>query len=229
MNSTSATILIVEDERIPAEFLKEILEKHGFNVLGICDRGANAIEDACRLLPDIILMDIILKDNITGSEAALKISSEIDTKIIFLTAHADNEMVEYALDVGAVNYLIKPYKEKQILTALKLALNTKNDKEEKKEEDSSIKLNGGFYYNSLQQRLYHEKIEVNLGLKSSKLIRYLCENIGKTVANEELSLFVYGELKETSTIRALISRLNKTLNYNIILNSNGIGYKISKL
>jgi len=222
---SSARVLIVEDKRIPAEFLKETLEKHGFTVLGICDRGSTAIDEACRLLPDIILMDIILKDNITGSEAALKISSKIDTKIIFLTAHADNEMVEYALDAGAVNYLIKPYKEKQILTALRLALNIKND-ESKQEKKTTINLEGDFHYKLTEQRLYHQKTEVNLGLKSAKLIRYLCENIDKTISNEELSLYVYDELKETSTIRALISRLNKTLNYNIIINSNGIGYKI---
>jgi len=221
-------ILIVEDERIPAEFLKEVLQKDGCNVVGICDTGAGAIEQARTLVPDVIFMDIVLKDNITGSEAALKISSQIKTKIIFLTAHSDDEMIEYALDVGAVNYLIKPYKEKQILTALKLALNTKNEPQ-KKDTSESIKLSNGYHYNSLNKRLYFEEVEVNLGLKSTQLIQCLCENMGRTVSNEELSFFIYDDIKETSTVRALISRLNKSLNYNMIENSNGLGYKIIRI
>lgn len=219
------SILIVEDERIPAEFLKEVLEKEGFNVVGICDTGAGAIEQACRLMPTIIFMDIMLKDNITGSEAALNIYLHIKTKIIFLTAHYDDEMIEYALDAGAVNYLIKPYKEKQIITALKLALNLKNEPKNKDKKEF-INLNNGYYYNTINEKLYHNKLEVILGIRSSKLIKYLCKNIGITVSKEELSLYIYDEIIESSTIRAMISRLNKSLNYNMIENSNGLGYKI---
>jgi DNA-binding response OmpR family regulator len=222
---TNAKILIVEDERIPAEFLKEILEKNGFNVVGICDKGSSAIESATKLQPDVIFMDIILKDNISGSEAALKISSLIQTKIIFLTAHSDNEMIDYALDVGAVNYLIKPYKKKQILAALQLALKTKNGTLIK-DKKTYINLDKGYSYNFTDKRLYFENSKVDLGVKSMKLIQCLCEHINNVVSNEELSLYVYSEKKETSSIRALISRLNKALNYNIIVNSNGVGYKI---
>ena len=219
------SILIVEDERIPAEFLKEVLEKEGFSVVGICDTGAGAIEQARKLVPDVIFMDIMLKDNITGSEAALNISSQIKTKIIFLTAHSDDEMIEYALNVGAVNYLIKPYKEKQILTALKLALNIKDEPQEKKKKEF-INFNNGYSYNTINEKLYLNNIEVTLGIKSTKLIKCLCKNIGITVSKEELSLFIYDDIIETSTVRAMISRFNKSLNYNMIENSNGLGYKI---
>jgi DNA-binding response OmpR family regulator len=211
------------DERIPAEFLKEILEKEDYEVVAICDTGAGAIEQAGKLLPDVIFMDIMLKDKISGSEAALEISSQIKTKIIFLTAHTDSEMIEYALDVGAVNYLIKPYKEKQILTALKLALNRKT---ENKDKTDAITLANGYFYSFLDKRLYLNNKEVNLGLKSTQLIQCLCKNIDRTVSSEELSLFIYDDLKQTSRIRTLISRLNKTLDCNIVENSNGLGYKI---
>jgi len=219
-------ILIVEDERIPAEFLKEVLEKESYEVVGICHTGASAIKKATELLPDIIFMDIMLKDNITGSEAALKISSQIKTKIIFLTAHCDPEMIEYALDSGAANYLIKPYKEQQILTSLKLALKTKSKPQ--KHENHLIKLNGGYFYNSLDKRLYLNNKEVELGAKSVQLIQSLCENIDRTISHNELSLFIYGSIKETSTIRALISRINKTLEYTLVENNNGLGYKIAQ-
>ncbi|WP_428739468.1 response regulator [Sulfurimonas sp.] len=219
-----ATILIVEDEKIPAEFFKEILEINGYEVLGICDKGADAIKSALSLKPDVIFMDIMLKDNISGSEAALKISTSIDTKIIFLTAHSDEEMIEYALDAGAVNYLIKPYKEKQIITTLEMALKQKKDVTSKQER--GIKLAGGFYYDFINKNLQLNHKEVEIGLKSLELVEYLCKNINRTVPHDELLDYLYENEKNKSTLRTLISRLNKTLKYNLINNNSKLGYKI---
>nr|MCH9741561.1 response regulator [Campylobacterota bacterium] len=67
MNQT-INILIVEDERIPAEFLKSFLEYQGYKVIGICDRGEDAIQMAQQFKPDVIFMDIMLKDKTSGSE-----------------------------------------------------------------------------------------------------------------------------------------------------------------
>ena len=219
-----ATILIVEDEKIPAEFFKEILEINGYEVVGICDKGADAIKSALSLKPDVIFMDIMLKDNISGSEAALKISTSIDTKIIFLTAHSDEEMIEYALDAGAVNYLIKPYKEKQIITTLEMALKQKKDVTFKQER--GIKLAGGFYYDFINKNLQLNHKEVEIGLKSLELVEYLCKNINRTVPHDELLDYLYENEKNKSTLRTLISRLNKTLKYNLINNNSKLGYKI---
>ena len=72
---SNANILIVEDEKIPAQFLKEILEEQGFNVLATCDRGTDAVAKAIKLKPDVIFMDIMLKDGMSGCDVALKISS----------------------------------------------------------------------------------------------------------------------------------------------------------
>ncbi|HGZ70078.1 MAG TPA: response regulator, partial [Nitratifractor sp.] len=78
-------ILIVEDEVLTAQHLEMLIEDAGYSVVGICDRGERAIKEALRLKPDWIFMDVMLKDSISGSEAALKITTLIDTKIIFLT------------------------------------------------------------------------------------------------------------------------------------------------
>jgi len=221
-----ARILIVEDERIPAVFLQEILESKGFTVIGICDKGADAITTALALKPDIIFMDIMLKDGISGAEAALKISTEIETKIIFLTAHSDEEMIEYALECGAINYLIKPYREKQILTALQLALN--QTKIQKKEQQQYIYLSCEYLFSTYKSQLLKNGKEVALGSKSLRLIRYLCNHIDSTIESEMLSYYVYGEEKHTGALRTLISRLNKLLECELIQNSSRIGYKIEQ-
>ena len=221
-----ASILIVEDEKIPATFLQEILEEEGFTVVGICDRAEDAIETAIRLKPDVIFMDIVLKGAMSGCEAALKISSLMQTQIIFLTAHSDDEMIEYALDVGAVNYLIKPYREKQIIATLQVALS--HQKEVINKEINIVKLIEGYEYNVDKQVLSCMGVKMEIGAKSTRLLDYLCRYQNTIISKEQLSCHVYGEEKNTSAMRALISRLNKTLGVELICNSNGLGYSLKK-
>nr|MCH9740510.1 response regulator transcription factor [Campylobacterota bacterium] len=162
----------------------------------------------------------------SGSEAAVKISSLIETKIIFLTAYFDQEMMDYALEAGAVNYLIKPYKEKQILAALEIALRQTDTKSSKQQTHTSIPLMCDYIYNTQKQRLYRNEKEVSLSKKSLLLIHCLVLNINSTVSKEELSHYIYGENKDSSTIRTLVFRLRKQLECDMIENISGLGYKI---
>jgi DNA-binding response OmpR family regulator len=218
------TILIVEDEKIPAEFLKEFLEHQGYTIIDICTTGDDAIQVAQHKKPDIILMDIILKGQMSGAEAAVKISTLIETKIIFLTAYLDDEMMEYALTSGAVNYLLKPYREKQILVALEIA--NKASIIHKEVSKKVISLSCGYQYNIEKQRLIYKEKEININHKSLQLIHYLVLHVNTAVSKEELSNYIYGEVKESSTIRTLVFRLRKQLDCNLIQNISGLGYKI---
>ena len=166
-------ILIVEDERISAEYLKEIVQNAGYNVVDICNKGADAIKSALHNKPDLIFMDIMLKDNISGSEAALKISSMIDTKIIFLTAYSDEEMLEYAIESKAVNYLIKPYREEQILVSLKVALGDSSYTQ----EQNIVELENNYSCDIENDKLYQNSNEVLLKDKKIKVVTLLCKNI----------------------------------------------------
>ena len=216
-------ILIVEDERISAEYLKDILESAGYEVAGICDKGADAIKKAISIKPDLIFMDIMLKDNISGSEAALKISSMIDTKIIFLTAYSDDEMIEYAIDSSAVNYLIKPYREEQIIAALKVALN----KSTLLEEPAVIKLKNNYSFDLKESKLFFLNNVVPLKETNLKIINCLCHNIDTVVSYKQLINCVYNNDAKISALRTLVSRINKSVKFNLIENVNGVGYKIS--
>lgn len=220
-------ILIVEDELIAAEFLKLFLEKEGYNVVDICEGGQEAIDQAQVLKPDIVFMDIYLKDHISGCDAALKIVSNIETKIIFLTAYSDDEMLRYAMDIGAVNYLIKPYKETQILVALSLALGQASLSGHKKEKEK-ILLAYDFMYDVKTHKFYKGGSEVKLGGKSLKVIAYLATHKENIISVSELSKHIYGEEKNSSTLRALIFRIKQKLGVDIIENVSSLGYKILK-
>ena len=219
-------ILIVEDEILTAQHLEMVIETAGYEVVGICDRGECAIREAICLKPDLIFMDIMLKDNISGSEAALKITTLINTKIIFLTAYSDDEMIEYAIDSKAVNYIIKPFSEEQIITALKLAFVTATGKD--RNSPDTVMLPNGFLFHTKSKLLFRSSGEsVPLRGKKRELLSLLVKNLGRAVPYKQLSETLYEEERTISALRTQISRLNKALGFTLIENVNGIGYKIS--
>ncbi len=119
---TNANVLIVEDEGILAIELKETLEKLGYNVLATASTGGETIELAAMHRPDLILMDIVLKGDMDGIEAANKIRSNLKVPIIYLTAYADDETVKRAKITEPFGYLVKPYNDKELQIALEMAL-----------------------------------------------------------------------------------------------------------
>lgn len=133
-----AGVLIVEDEAITAMEISRILESSGYKVLSIVHTGTDAIKEAIKLQPDIIIMDIILKGEMDGIEAARKIRDFHDTPILYLTAleSADIDRLKNTCGVG---YLHKPISEGELCSNVELTLhNYRNSKKkiEKKVDDS---------------------------------------------------------------------------------------------
>jgi len=229
MNNKKRSILIVEDEAIFAEYLEEILTKEGYKIVDTVDRGKDAIEKALLLKPDLVLMDNLLKDNISGCEAAVQIhhqNKEIQT--IFLTAYADDEMIEYAMEADAVAYLMKPYIEEEILATIKL-LFSHNDSLSLPIDNENIKLCDGYIFNRKSHALLKGSQEIHLGKKVQKLIEILIENRNVSVSNEQLCTYIWGEPKNDRTLRSLIYRMRHIVDCNMIENVNGLGYKIKSM
>ena len=122
-------ILLVEDDAIESMDIKNTLESFGYEVPFIASRGEEAVEKARKEMPDLILMDIILKGEIDGIEAASKIK-ELDIPLIFLTAHSEEATVQKAKLTGPYGYLIKPYDPFELKYTIELAL-YKNKMEKK--------------------------------------------------------------------------------------------------
>lgn len=128
-------ILIVEDESIVALDIQTRLENHGFSVIGIVSTGSRAIEKARDEKPDLILMDINLKGSIDGVETASLIRRELDCPILFLTAYADEKTIKRARISDASGYILKPFRESELLVTIELAI--KRSIVKKKIEDNS--------------------------------------------------------------------------------------------
>lgn len=224
--------VIVEDELIAAEFLKEMLQKHGVEVLEIVDSGREAIEVCRELKPDAVFMDVMLRDNVSGSEAAVEISRMIETKIIFLTAYVDEEMVDYAVQAQAAGYLTKPYNEAQIIATLRLATEGRSGEskatstEAQKPKSDEVALLGGYIFSRSRQRLSKAGREIPLGPKARKLVGLLCEEPGVSVSNEQICMHVWGEPVNDKTLRSLIFRIRHLTDEALIRNVSGAGYLI---
>ncbi len=168
------SILIVEDEQIPAVDLKDILISFGYRVTGIAPSGEQAIEMVDEEAPDLILMDVRLAGKLTGIEAAEQILLRHSIPIIYLTAYADPELVERAKKTRPYGYLIKPYDERGIRTEIEIALY-------KAELDREIKRE----YANLEQRVIertNELTRINSALqKSETRYRLLFERSGEGI------------------------------------------------
>lgn len=115
-------ILIVEDEILVATDIEESLESLGYTVQGIADTGLKAINSVEKELPDLVLMDINLKGEMTGIEAARTIIQKHDVPIIYLTANADIDTVNKAKVALPYGYIIKPFTDKDLQTNIEIAI-----------------------------------------------------------------------------------------------------------
>ncbi|HHS12327.1 MAG TPA: response regulator [bacterium] len=115
-------ILIVEDERIVAENLREVLIQLGFRVTGIVSTSQDAVNAAGTQHPDLVLMDIKLKGEVDGIEAARQITERFQIPVIYLTAHTDVMTLEKAKTTGPFGYLVKPFHERELKSSIEVAL-----------------------------------------------------------------------------------------------------------
>jgi len=130
-----AQILIVEDERIVAEDIKQSLESLGYIVCAVASSGEEAIKKAEEYNPDLVLMDIVLKGEMDGIEAATKIRSHFKIPIVYLTAYADEKTLERAKLTEPFGYIIKPFDERELHTAIEIAFYKSKMENELKERE----------------------------------------------------------------------------------------------
>jgi len=118
----SPRVLVVEDERLIAEEILERLTRMGFRVVGSVDTAEDAVQAARRELPELILMDIRLKGKMDGIEAAAEIRRDLNIPVIYLTSHSDRGTRARAMETTPCGYVLKPFREEDLLVAIETAL-----------------------------------------------------------------------------------------------------------
>jgi len=120
--SAKARILVVEDDPLISLDVSQALKGFGYDVIGTANTGLKAIEAYKSGHPDLVLMDINLKDDMDGIEAAGKINAERPTAVVFLTALSDEATLQRAKLTGPFGYLIKPFDPAELHSTIEIAL-----------------------------------------------------------------------------------------------------------
>lgn len=133
-----AKILVVEDEKIVALDINNTLNKLGYDVPALVASGDEAIQAVKRTKPDLVLMDIVLKGDIDGIEAAEVIRHRYGTPLVFLTAYADEEILRRVKHIEPFGYILKPFQEKELYSTIEIALFKHGiEKKRRRERDKS--------------------------------------------------------------------------------------------
>jgi DNA-binding response OmpR family regulator len=120
--SPKPRVLIVEDETLIAEELRERLARMGFCVIAAVDSAEEGIEIATRERPDLVLMDIRLKGAKDGVQAAEAIHGQVDVPVVYLTAHSDRLTVDRAKRTHYDGFLLKPFRARELQSIIEIAL-----------------------------------------------------------------------------------------------------------
>lgn len=119
---SKTNVIVVEDESIVSKDIQHSLKKLGYQVVGAAATGEKALELVRSERPDIVLMDIMLKGDMNGTEAAEIIRAEFAIPVVFLTAYADEFTLAKAKVTEPYGYIIKPFKEIDLHTSIEMAI-----------------------------------------------------------------------------------------------------------
>ena len=118
----NAQILVVEDENIVALEIQSRLEGLGYVVLAIASSGEEAIQKAEETNPDLVLMDIKLKGDMDGIEAAEEIRTRFNLPVVYLTAYAEENTLQRAKITAPYGYILKPFEERELHANIEIAI-----------------------------------------------------------------------------------------------------------
>ncbi|SNX52776.1 response regulator transcription factor [Thermoanaerobacterium sp. RBIITD] len=226
----SQTILVIEDEAHILELLRYNLEAQGYNVI-LTDNGKDGIEKCVENTPDLVLLDLMLPD-IDGLDVCKNIKRNEQLKnipIIMLTAKSEEFDKVLGLELGADDYITKPFSIRELLARIKVVLRrSKNDKD----VDEIIKF-GDILIDTEKHIVYKSGEILDLTLKEFELLKLLSQNIGKVLTRDYLldKVWGYEYAGETRTVDVHIRHLRKKIEDDdkspiYIETVRGIGYKL---
>lgn len=220
-------VLLVEDEADLALIVSETLREQGYEVL-TANNGVEGLEKFKSRGADIVVADVMMPkmDGFAMAREIRELSS--DVPLLFLTAKSAIDDVEEGFEIGANDYLKKPFELRELIVRIK-ALLKRYHKESKDEKEIKI---GEYVFNLTLQTLEIEGKATSLSYFEARILHCLAKNLGKTVDASELMIAVWqrDEPSNRNSLHGYIHKLRRALRHDSaisIINQRGFGYMLA--
>jgi DNA-binding response OmpR family regulator len=220
-------LLLVEDDETIAVGLEYSLSQEGFKVV-VCYNAASALERIASQDFDFAIIDISLPDG-NGFDVCKRLKEKGDTPIIFLTARDDEVSVVMGLDIGADDYITKPFRLRELHSRIRAVLRRAN----RTSEDHIISI-GGLTVNLFDGKVRKNGREVLVTALEYRILLTLITNRGRVLTRDQLLQSIWdvsGDFVNDNTLTVYIKRLREKIeddpqNPTIIKTVRGVGYRI---
>ncbi len=223
-------ILVVEDEDSFSEALSYLLGREGFEV-GVADTGLKAIEEFDRHGADLVLLDLMLP-GLSGTEVCKQLRTRSNVPIIMLTAKDSEVDKVVGLELGADDYVTKPYSSRELVARIHAVLRRNGDTGFSS-DDGHVLVVGPVRMDTERHQVSVNSVTVNFPLKEFELLEFLMRNSGRVVTRMQLIDRVWGSdyVGDTKTLDVHIKRLRAKIekdpaNPSLIQTVRGLGYKM---
>jgi len=221
-------ILVVEDDKTIALGIEYTLKQEGFEVI-VCYNAEETRSWICNSEFSLAILDLALPDG-DGYELCKLIRDKSDTPVIFVTACDDEVNVVMGLDMGADDYITKPFRVKELLSRIKSVLRRYN---KQAEQATEITL-GNIKINTLEARVYKNSESIFLTKLEYKLLLTLANSQGQVLSRNQILEGIWdvaGDFVNDNTLTVYIKRLREKIeddpqNPQIIKTIRGFGYRI---
>lgn len=235
----NASILVVDDEENIVEILRSNLEREGYSVIAAYD-GIEAVELALQESPDLILLDCMLP-GMDGFDVCRRIRRELSAPILMLTAKSEEIDKVLGLELGADDYITKPFSMREVLARVKAQLRRidltekqiLNDQEE--EERSHLIEVGDLAIDTEAYEVSLNGKQIKLTLREFELVSFLAAHAGQVFTREELLEHVWGYqyFGDVRTVDVTVRRTREKLEpdqgqFKYLLTKRGVGYYFGK-
>ncbi len=225
---SNEVVLIIDDEKTLVKALTFNLEREGFRVEPAYD-GEEALQKVFSLKPDVVVLDLMLPA-VDGFEVCRRIRKKLDVPIIMLTARSEDIDKVLGLELGADDYLTKPFNSRELVARIKAILRRSTAFEEEQKKQIQI---GKLQIDLLQHRVRLEGKEINLTSKEFALLSFLAVNAGNVYSREQLleQVWGYDYYGDVRTVDVHIRHLREKIeadpaNPDFVITVWGTGYKL---
>jgi two-component system response regulator RegX3 len=222
-------ILLVEDEAAIAEPLSFLLENDGYSVHWVAN-GKDAVTAFATEQPDLVLLDLMLP-GMSGTEVCRSIRAVARTPIIMLTAKNSEVDIVVGLELGADDYVTKPYSSRELLARIRAVLRRSELVEEDASDDSVIEI-AGVRLDANRHKLTVRGVDVPIPLREFELLELLMRNAGRVLTRGQIIDRIWGSdyFGDTKTLDVHIKRIRSRIERDsakpeLLSTVRGVGYR----